>query len=91
MTIFRDTSTILAYEIIRSRMPNFKPNYFIILTEDDVEAKLKALSLYKSQLKGRSYFFSLKVFKSFMMIRGVMAKTKWAEAFELLWGRRGRM
>lgn len=86
-TIFRDTSTILGYEIGRSNLPDFKPNCFIILTEEDVQTKLKALLLYKSQLKNRAYFFNSKVFESTLIVRGAMAKTKWAEAFELLWGR----
>jgi LmbE family N-acetylglucosaminyl deacetylase len=87
MTIFRDTSTILGCEVLRSVSPEFHPNFFVILQEEDMTTKLKAIDLYKSQKIGRPYFFSVERLKAQMVMRGTQAKADWAEAFELLWGR----
>jgi LmbE family N-acetylglucosaminyl deacetylase len=87
LTIFRDTSTILGYEVLRSVGTTFKPNVFVVLDESDVSDKISALFEYKSQMKGRPYFFSESCFRSHLEMRGTQARTKWAEAFELMWGR----
>lgn len=86
-TIFRDTSTILCYEVLRSSTPEFKPNYFIVLQEIDARKKLRALDLYKSQIKARPYASDKKKYEAHMRMRGAQARTTWAEAFELYWGR----
>lgn len=87
LTIFRDTSTILAYEVLRSSTPDFRPNYFIVLTEEDVKKKLDALDLYIAQKKARPYASSRVKYEAHTRMRGVQAKTDFAEAFELVWGR----
>jgi len=87
LTIFRDTSTILGFEVLRSIGPNFHSNYYITLEMEDVLAKINAIEQYKAQLKNRSYFFSVKNFLAQMQMRGTQAKTLWAEAYELIWGR----
>ena len=84
-TIFRDTSTILAYEVLRSS--NFNPNFYVILSKEDVEKKISGIECYKSQLKTRPYFFSKEIFESHLIMRGAQAKTKWAESFKLIRGR----
>ena len=86
LTIFRDTSTILGYEVLRSVGSDFKSNFYIILTKEDVEKKLNALSLYKAQIK-RNFWFSNEAFKAQLVVRGVEAKTLFAEAFDLIRGR----
>jgi LmbE family N-acetylglucosaminyl deacetylase len=86
-TIFRDTSTILAYEVLRSSTPDFRPNYFIVLTEKDAKQKLDALDLYVAQKKARPYATSRTKYEAHIRMRGVQAKTDYAEAFELIWGR----
>jgi LmbE family N-acetylglucosaminyl deacetylase len=86
-TIFRDTSTILSYEVLRSSTPEFKPNYYMILQLCDATKKFDALNLYKSQIKGRPYFFNKEKYSAHMKMRGTQVKAKWAEAFELVWGR----
>ena len=87
LTIFRDTSTILGFEVIRSVGPTFNANYFIMLKTEDVLKKVDAIEVYKSQLKARPYFFNREVFVAQMKMRGTQAKAQWAEAYELIWGR----
>jgi LmbE family N-acetylglucosaminyl deacetylase len=87
VTIFRDTSTILSYEVLRSSTPDFRPNYFVILQLEDVKKKLDALDLYLTQAKVRPYATSRVKYESHIRMRGVQAKTDFAEAFELVWGR----
>lgn len=86
LTIFRDTSTILGYEVLRSVGAEFKSNFYIILTDMDAVKKLITLSLYKAQIK-RNFWFSYEAFKAQLVMRGVEAKTLFAEAFELIRGR----
>lgn len=86
-TIFRDTSTILSYEPLRSIGPKFNPNFYVILTHLDVKKKIRAVSQYKSQLRGRPYFFKIGNFSAQMKMRGIQAKVDWAEVYELVWGR----
>lgn len=87
ITIFRDSSTVIAYEILRSSTPDFKPNYFIILKPEDVKKKLDALDLYLTQAKVRPYATSRAKYEAQTRMRGVQVKTDFAEAFELVWGR----
>ena len=87
LTIFRDTSTILGYEVLRSVGSTFQPNVLIILKPSHAHRKILALKLYKSQMKARSYFFSEDQFLAHLVMRGTQARSKYAEAFELIWGR----
>jgi LmbE family N-acetylglucosaminyl deacetylase len=87
MTIFRDTSSIWGYEVLRSITPDFRPVMFITLSINDVMTKMKMIKEYKSQLRGRPYFFDVNVFKSHMRMRGTQARVEFAEAFEVLWAR----
>ena len=86
LTIFRDTSTILGYEVLRSVGPKFNANTFIILTPSIVREKLRILEKYKAQIAGRSWF-KTENFLAQMKARGVQAGDEYAEVFELLWGR----
>jgi LmbE family N-acetylglucosaminyl deacetylase len=87
LTIFRDTSTILGFEVMRSVTPDFKPTLYILLTEEDLSLKMYVVDAYKSQMTGRPYFFSRQKFLAQVIYRGTQAKTEFAEAFEVLWGR----
>lgn len=87
LTIFRDTSSILGFEVLRSVGPKFTPNLYVLLTRLDVKRKIEAIKCYKSQLKARPYFFTVENFLAQMKMRGVQAKSDWAEAYELMWGR----
>ncbi len=58
----RALPTILFYEIPANCL-GFAPNFFFILSDGDVNAKLKALSQYDSQLRRTPEFFSLDKFR----------------------------
>ena len=79
--IFRDSASILHFEVIRST-PKFSPNFYVILNDEDFEKKMEAIDCYKSQKIGRPYFFSKEIFKSNMVMRGTQIKAKYAEAFD---------
>jgi LmbE family N-acetylglucosaminyl deacetylase len=85
-TIFRDTSCIFGYEVIRSVTPSFKPDMFMILNKSDTLKKIKALNEWKSQI-GYRFYFHKNIFIANMRYRGVQAKTEFAEGFEILWMR----
>lgn len=85
-TIFRDSSTILGYEIPRSS-GLFKPNLYVTLDEHQVKGKLEVLAEWKSQFRARPHFFSTEKFISTLRHRGTYVKAEYAEAFELIWGR----
>jgi LmbE family N-acetylglucosaminyl deacetylase len=87
MTIFRDSATILGFEVPRSVMPEFVPNLYVILSADDVMEKLHAIEQYESQFKSRPHTFDFEKFKSYMAMRGTQTNTSWAETFEVLVGR----
>ena len=87
LTIFRDTSIILGYEVLRSSNPDFKPNFYVTLEQPDVDKKMAGINCWESQFKARPYFFSTEIFLAHMRMRGAIAKTKYAEAFEMMWGR----
>ena len=80
-TIFRDSATILAYEILRS-LGDFKPSCFVSLTKEEVEMKLKALSMFKTQYR-RPYFKKKIVFAN-AVYHGIQCNTRYAEAFEVI-------
>lgn len=56
-------------------------NFFVELTQKDVAKKLKALSLYKSQMKPHPHPHSLKSVKIFCELRGTQIGANLAEAF----------
>jgi LmbE family N-acetylglucosaminyl deacetylase len=82
--IFKDTSCIFGYEVIRSVTPSFKPNMFAILNKSDVSKKIRALEEWKSQLNYR-FYFNKNNFIANMRYRGIQAKTEYSEGFEILW------
>lgn len=87
LTIFRDTSTILGFEVLRSSNPDFKPNMLVRLDSDVVIRKMDIIDTYKSQYLARPYFFKKDILISQMKMRGAQAKAAYAEAFEVMWVR----
>lgn len=81
LTIFRDSATLLGYEVIRSTI-NFNPTLYIILNEDNLKRKLAILRHYKTQTR-RSYF-KPEIFRAQAIIRGSQIQTRYAEAFEVM-------
>ncbi len=81
LTIFRDTSTILAYEITRSTN-HFVPDLYVALSKEDLNKKLEALQCYKTQY--RRTYFKPRIVRSLAKVRGVPINMKYAEAFEIM-------
>lgn len=81
VTIFRDSATILAYPILRS-LGNFRPSCFVELSIGEMKAKLKALSMFRTQYR-RSYFKKRVVWAE-AIYYGTQINVEYAEAFEAL-------
>lgn len=77
---FKDTS-ILGYELLWNNL-SFDTTCFIKLKESHVMSKYRALKEYKSQA-GRDYMTKEFVF-AHAKTRGVQARSKYAEAFEVI-------
>jgi len=75
---FKRTS-LLGYELSWNNL-TFSTNSFVILREEHVERKVKALGQYKSQ-EGRSYATAEYV-RNLARVRGVQIGADYAEAFE---------
>ncbi|OGY25892.1 MAG: hypothetical protein A2Z11_04155 [Candidatus Woykebacteria bacterium RBG_16_43_9] len=77
---------VLTYEepmdIWTSRRPN-KLNFYVELSTHDVNNKLKALQLYKSQMKKRGHPRSLETIKSLAVVRGSTIGMPFAEGYFL--------
>jgi len=84
-------SKILAYETLSETewshpYPDqaFIPNYFNLLSEEQLDMKLEAMKLYKSQLKSPPHPRSLESIKSLARTRGSSMNADYAEAFHLI-------
>lgn len=77
---FKNT-TILGYELIWNNL-TFNAQCFVKLREEDVEAKIKALTEYHSQ--GKRDYLSKEFIYSLAKSRGVQSGTGYAEAFEVV-------
>jgi LmbE family N-acetylglucosaminyl deacetylase len=80
-TIFRDSATLLAYEVVRSTV-DFSPNLYVSLSDENMKRKLKALQCYKTQY--RRGYFKPSVFKALARLRGSQVNVEFAEAFEII-------
>jgi LmbE family N-acetylglucosaminyl deacetylase len=76
---FKNTS-IVGYELPWNQT-NFHANFFIRLSEDQVDKKVEALKAYHSQQHRR--YFQNDFVKSLATIRGTQANTGFAETFEI--------
>jgi LmbE family N-acetylglucosaminyl deacetylase len=77
--VFRYCS-LVQYEITHS-CPGFEPDYYVEITEEQIDKKLKIIEIFKSQLE-RSYS-SRGYIKSIMLFRGLESGFKYAEAFNV--------
>lgn len=76
--------TVLSYEMPADtwRLQNQQtPNFFVLLTKKDLEAKLTAIKLYKSQLRPVPNPRALQAVKALAVLRGTQSGHKFAEAF----------
>ena len=76
----RALPTILFYEIPANCL-GFAPNFFFILSEEDVEAKMKGLSHYQSQITRTPKYFSLDKFRAVLTYTGMLVGEPFAEGF----------
>ncbi len=76
---------ILGYESMAAAQwhdpRSFTPNTFIELNEDEIEAKIHALKLYKSQLGSGNHQRNPKVMKKIASVRGLSCGMDFAEAY----------
>jgi len=79
-TIFRDSATVLSYEVMRSTV-NFMPNLYISLSQADMTYKLKLIKNYKTQ--ARRTYFTPEIVDSIARYRGCQVIVLYAEAFEV--------
>ena len=82
--------TILTYEVPSSSEcgftpeGQFKPNYFIEISEADLNLKFKALSNYSSEINPFPFPRSYKGIQTYARFRGMQAAVEYAEAFNLI-------
>jgi LmbE family N-acetylglucosaminyl deacetylase len=81
VTIFRDSATLLTFELVRSTV-DFKPILYISLTQQDMKKKLEALKCYETQY--RRLYFKPRIFRALARFRGSQINAEFAEAFEIM-------
>jgi len=74
--IFRDSAIILSGETMKSPV-HFMPNFFIVLSYENMVNKFRLLNLYNDQA------WRVDVVESVAKFRGYQASTSYAEAFEV--------
>ena len=79
---------IFAYEVLSSTEWKFTdvfiPNYFVKVSEEDIDKKWLALKKYKSEIKVFPYPRSEEGIKSLANYRGMQINNKYAEAFKVI-------
>lgn len=75
--------TVWGYELPWNQI-EFKAHAFVTLQRGNLDAKWKALQCYKSQLDLCRSYFSWQFVESLARVRGVQARTEFAEAFEVM-------
>lgn len=63
---------------------SFKPNYFVELSEDDLQAKVKAMECYETEARIYPHPRSPEAIIALAQVRGVQSGVRYAEAFELI-------
>lgn len=81
----RNHATVIQYPIMGT-CKSFDPNLFVPLSKDEVDKKIEALSLYKTQFELRNGWFNLENFRAQLRVNGVYTNTEFAEAFVQLQG-----
>lgn len=72
---------------VNSAMNRFTPNTFVEVGEDGVDAKIKALSMYRGVMRDYPHPRSAEAIKGLAAYRGAQAGCKYAEAFECVFRR----
>lgn len=88
-TLYRETlrnfkkSTVLTYRATSRSCPNFHANWYEIVSEQDVAAKIKALEHYDVYI-GKKRYFDPEVIRSALVADGVYVESLYAECFRLV-------
>lgn len=73
--------TVLGFDVVRSSY-GFFPHFLVEVTEEDVNAKLDALSQYETYQE--KYYFNREVLRATMIRHGTLAECSFAEGFDIL-------
>jgi N-acetylglucosamine malate deacetylase 1 len=73
--------TLLGFDVLRSSY-GFFPHFLVEVSEADVEAKLEALSQYKTYAD--KYYFERDLLRATMIRHGALAERSFAEGFDIL-------
>ncbi len=73
--------TVLGYDVVRSSH-GFFPHFLVEVTEEDVNAKIKALAEYETYRD--RYYFNAELTRSIMVRHGALAERPFAEGFDIL-------
>jgi len=80
---FKTSASIISYELPWNHL-NFSTQFFVELTEEDLESKKQMLAHYKSQLIVERHYFTKEFVEGIARTRGTQINTKYAEAFEVI-------
>jgi len=73
--------TLLGFDVLRSSY-GFFPHFLVEVSAQDVEAKLEALSQYKTYAD--KYYFERDLLRATMIRHGALAERPFAEGFDIL-------
>jgi LmbE family N-acetylglucosaminyl deacetylase len=73
--------TVLGFDVVRSSY-GFFPHFLVEVSEQDVNAKIKALLQYETYRD--KYYFSSELTRSIMVRHGALAERPFAEGFDIL-------
>lgn len=73
--------TVLGFDVVRSSH-GFFPHFLAEVTEEDVNAKIKALAEYETYRD--RYYFNAELTRSIMVRHGALAEKPFAEGFDIL-------
>ncbi len=73
--------TVLGFDVVRSSY-GFFPHFLVEVNEQDVEAKVEALSQYETYRD--KYYFNRELTRSILVRHGALAERPFAEGFDIL-------
>ena len=73
--------TLLGFDVVRSSY-GFFPNFLVEVSEEDVNAKIEALSQYETYRD--KYYFNNELTRAIMVRHGALAEVPFAEGFDIL-------
>jgi len=80
---FKITSSIICYELPWNHV-NFQTQFFVKLSDEQIERKIELLGSYKTQVAKQRSYFSADFIKGLAVTRGSQVGCKYAEAFEVI-------